>query len=197
MALVQELPSQRPPWYALFPRYVKMGFLHIVPEGLDHILFVLGLFLLSTRMKDLLKQVTAFTVAHSLTLALSLYGVIRLSSSIVEPVIALSIVFVAVENIFTTKMHKWRVGVVFLFGLVHGLGFASALRDAGLARGDFLTALVGFNGGVELGQLSVVAAAFLLVGWFRSNQRYRPMVAVPASLVIAVIAAFWAVQRIL
>jgi hypothetical protein len=174
-----------------------MGFHHIVPEGLDHILFVLGLFLLSTRMKDLLKQITAFTVAHSLTLALSLYGVVRLPASVVEPIIALSIVFVAVENLFTTKMHKWRVGVVFLFGLVHGLGFASALRDAGLAHGDFLTALLGFNSGVELGQLSVVAAAFLLVGWFRSNQRYRPLVAVPASVAIALVAAFWTIQRIL
>ncbi len=189
--------SQRPDWYVVLPRYIRMGYLHIVPEGLDHILFVLGLFLLSTRMKDLLKQITAFTVAHSLTLALSLYGVVRLPAGIVEPIIAASIVFVAVENLVSAKMHRWRVGVVFLFGLVHGLGFASALRDAGLAKADFLTALVGFNSGVELGQLSVVLAAFALVGWFRSHERYRSLVTVPASILIAATALFWTVERII
>ncbi len=188
--------SNHPTWFQVFPQYVKMGFLHILPEGLDHILFVLGLFLLSKRMKDLLKQITAFTVAHSLTLALSLYGIVRLPSSIVEPIIALSIVFVAVENLLTTEVKAWRVYVVFLFGLVHGLGFASALQDAGLQKNDFLTALVGFNSGVELGQLSVVAGAFLLVGWFRSNPRYRQMVAIPASLSIACMAVIWSIERI-
>ncbi|AIE84360.1 HupE/UreJ family protein [Fimbriimonas ginsengisoli] len=185
------------PWYTVLPRYVRMGFTHILPNGLDHILFVLGLFLLSSRTRDLVKQVTAFTVAHSLTLGLALYGVVRLPSAIVEPVIALSIAFVAIENLFTSKLNKWRPFVVFGFGLVHGLGFASALQDLGLHRNDFLLALVGFNGGVELGQLTVVAAAFLLVGWYRSNERYRSVVAIPASVAIAAVALFWTVQRIL
>jgi hydrogenase/urease accessory protein HupE len=173
-----------------------MGFEHIVPEGLDHILFVLGLFLLGTRLKPLLWQITAFTVAHSLTLGLSLYGIVHLPSSIVEPVIAASIVFVAVENLFTAELKPWRPLVVFAFGLVHGLGFAGALKDLGLQRRDFLTALVGFNGGVELGQLFVVALALLAVGWLRSRPCYRRLVVVPASLLIAAVAMVWTIQRI-
>jgi hydrogenase/urease accessory protein HupE len=184
-------------WYEGLPSYVKMGFVHILPHGLDHILFVLGLFLLSSRTKDLLKQVTAFTVAHSLTLGLALYGVVRLPAGVVEPLIAASIAFVAIENVFTTQMKSWRVFVVFGFGLVHGLGFAGALRDLGLQRANFLGALLGFNAGVELGQLTVVLAAFLAVGWFRSHARYRSWVAVPASVAIGAVALFWTVQRLL
>ncbi|MEO7719283.1 MAG: HupE/UreJ family protein [Capsulimonas sp.] len=175
--------------------FVKMGFTHILPEGIDHILFVLGLFLLSTKTKPLLWQITAFTVAHSLTLGLALYGVVRLPSSIVEPLIAASIVFVAVENVCTTELKPWRPFVVFGFGLVHGMGFAGAITDLGLHRQDFLTALIGFNAGVELGQLSVVALAFLCVGWLRKRADYRKIVVIPASLAIAAIAVFWTIQR--
>jgi hypothetical protein len=189
-------PVGRPPWYLMFGKYVRMGYKHILPQGLDHILFVLGLFLLSRKTKSLLTQISAFTVAHSITLGLSLYGVIQLPSTIVEPLIALSIVFVAVENLFTTEMKAWRPVVVFGFGLVHGLGFAGALKDAGLAHGDFLTGLVGFNSGVELGQLSVVALAFLAVGWWRSSPRYRSLVVMPASAAIAAVAIFWTIQRV-
>lgn len=185
------------PWIVRVLRYVQMGYTHILPEGLDHILFVLGLFLLSTRLKPLLWQITAFTVAHSLTLALSLYGVVRLPSTVIEPVIAASIAFVAIENLFTTELKPWRPFVVFGFGLVHGMGFAGALKDLGLQRHDFLTALVGFNAGVELGQLSVVALALLLVGWFRSRPGYRRLVVVPASATIAAVAVFWTFQRLL
>lgn len=185
------------PWIVLVLRYVQMGYTHILPGGSDHILFVLGLFLLSTRLKPLLWQITAFTVAHSLTLALSLYGVVRLSPTIVEPVIAASIAFVAIENLFTTELKPWRPFVVFGFGLVHGMGFAGALKDLGLQRHDFLTALVGFNAGVELGQLSVVALALFAVGWFRSRPGYRRLVVVPASVTIAAVAVFWTFQRLL
>ena len=193
------MPSATPPlpWIVLIFRYVQMGYTHILPNGLDHILFVLGLFLLSTRLKPLLWQITAFTVAHSLTLALSLYGLVRLPSAIIEPVIAASIAFVAIENLFTTELKPWRPFVVFGFGLVHGMGFAGALKDLGLQRHDFLTALVGFNAGVELGQLSVVALALLAVGWFRSRPGYRRLVVVPASATIAAVAVFWTIQRLL
>ena len=191
-------PTNHPlPWIVLVFRYVQMGYTHILPEGLDHILFVLGLFLLSTRLKPLLWQITAFTVAHSLTLALSLYGIVRLPSAVIEPVIAASIAFVAIENLFTTDLKPWRTFVVFGFGLVHGMGFAGALKDLGLQRHDFLTALVGFNAGVELGQLSVVALALLAVGWFRSRPDYRRLVVVPASVTIAAVAVFWTFQRLL
>ena len=177
-------------------RYIVVGFHHIIPEGTDHILFVLGLFLFSARLGPLLWQVSAFTVAHSITLGLALYGVVRLPSSITEPLIAASIVFVAVENIFTKEIKPWRYAVVFCFGLVHGLGFASAFADVGLPRENFLIGLVGFNLGVECGQLAVIAGAFLAVGWFRHKPWYRRVIVIPASSVIALIALFWTVERI-
>jgi len=180
-----------------FGRYIIVGFHHIVPEGLDHILFVLGLFLFSTRLGPLLWQISAFTVAHSITLGLALYGVVRLPSSITEPLIAASIVFVAVENIFVKDLKPWRYAVVFCFGLIHGLGFASAFANAGLPRQNFLLGLVGFNLGVEFGQLSVVAGAFLAVGWFFHRSWYRKVITIPASSLIALIALFWTVQRVL
>lgn len=178
-------------------QYLDLGFHHIVPEGTDHILFVLGLFLLSTRLKPLLIQVTAFTVAHSITLGLSLYGVFRLSPLIVEPLIALSIALVAVENICTPELKPWRPFVVFGFGLMHGLGFAGVLTSLGLPHRDFALALVTFNTGVELGQLTVIAAAFLIVGWWRKKKWYRQAIVIPASALIAAIGIFWTVQRVL
>lgn len=177
--------------------YVRLGFTHILPEGLDHILFVLGIFLLSLRLRPILWQVTAFTVAHSITLGLSLYGVVSLRPAIVEPLIALSIVAVAVENVWTREFHWRRVAVVFAFGLLHGLGFAGALHDLGLRRSDFLTALLGFNAGVELGQLSVVALAFAALGLpFGRTEWYRPRITVPASILIGAVGLYWTVQRV-
>ena len=182
---------------ALFVEYGRLGFIHILPEGLDHILFVLGLYLLSTQLKPLLVQVTAFTVAHSLTLGLGLYGVVQLPSSIVEPLIAASIVYVAVENLVTSKLHPWRPMVVFCFGLLHGLGFASVLQDIGLPRADFVTGLIAFNVGVEFGQLSVIALAWVATGfWFSTRPWYRSRVVVPASAAIAFIGLFWTIERV-
>jgi len=178
-------------------QYVGLGFTHILPKGLDHILFVLGLFLLSTRIKPLLVQVTSFTIAHSITLALSIYGVFSLPPSIVEPLIALSIAYVAIENVMTTKLHAWRPVVVFGFGLLHGMGFAGVLHEIGMPRSEFLTALVTFNVGVELGQLAVISGAFLVAGaWFRNRAWYRRRIIVPASLAIAVTGLYWTVDRI-
>jgi hydrogenase/urease accessory protein HupE len=182
----------------VFGQYLVLGFTHIVPKGLDHMLFVLGLFLLSTRMAPLLWQVTAFTLAHSITLALSVYGVIALSPAIVEPLIAASIVAVAVENIVTARLHAWRVFVVFAFGLLHGLGFAGVLTEIGLPREDFVTGLVAFNVGVEGGQLAVIALAFLAVGlWFRNKPWYRTRVVIPLSALIALTGLYWMVERLL
>ena len=175
--------------------YTRLGFEHILPKGVDHILFVLGLFLLSTHWRPLLWQVTAFTLAHTLTLALSMYGVVRLSPHIVEPLIALSIAVVAIENLATAKLHVWRTAIVFGFGLLHGLGFAGVLTELGLPRSEFVTALVAFNIGVELGQLTVIALAFLLVGWFRQRPWYRPRVTIPISAVIAALGLYAAIQR--
>jgi hydrogenase/urease accessory protein HupE len=178
--------------------YTALGFTHIVPLGLDHILFVLGLLLLSTRLAPLLIQVTAFTVAHSVTLALSVYGVISLPSSIVEPLIAASIVYVAIENILTPNLKPWRALLVFGFGLLHGLGFAGVLEEVGLPHGQFMPALVSFNIGVELGQLAVIAIAYLVIGiWARHKTWYRSRVVIPASATIATVGLFWTVQRVL
>src|SRR5207247_1613157 len=104
-------------------RYLRLGFRHIVPEGTDHILFVLGLFLLSPRLRPMLLQVSAFTLAHTATLALSTLGVVRLSPAVVEPLIALSIAYVAAENTLRQELRPWRAALVFGFGLLHGLGF--------------------------------------------------------------------------
>ncbi len=176
--------------------YLALGYEHILPGGLDHILFVLGIFLLGSRIGGLLWQVTAFTVAHSITLGLSLYGVVRLPSAVVEPIIAASIAVVCIENLFATRVTPWRVAVIFGFGLVHGLGFAGVLQELGLPRDQFLTALVAFNAGVELGQISVLALAFLAVGWWRDRPWYRTRIAMPASVAIACVAIWWTVQRL-
>ncbi|SMY07437.1 hypothetical protein LOM8899_01572 [Flavimaricola marinus] len=154
--------DQAGPWQT-FVNYIPVGFDHIVPLGLDHILFVLGLFFLSTKMGPLLWQISAFTLAHTITLALAALGYVSVPGSIVEPLIAASIVFVAVENIFARGLSPWRPVVIFGFGLLHGLGFASVLGEFGLPPGSFVPALIGFNIGVELGQLAVVAVAFLIV----------------------------------
>jgi len=146
-----------------FVNYIPVGFDHIVPLGLDHILFVLGLFFLSTHFWPLLWQVSAFTVAHTITLALAALGYVSIPASIVEPLIAASIVFVAVENVLSSGLSRWRPVVVFCFGLLHGLGFASVLGEFGLPDGTFVAALIGFNVGVELGQLLVIAIALLCV----------------------------------
>lgn len=179
-----------------FKTYLKVGFVHIVPKGLDHILFVVGLFLLSTQLRPLLIQITSFTLAHSVTLALGIYGVVNISPAIVEPLIAASIIYVCVENIYADKLSRWRPIVVFLFGLLHGLGFASVLKEIGLESSSFATGLIAFNVGVELGQLTVIAACFLLVGlWFRHKAWYRSRITIPASIVIAMIAAYWLFER--
>lgn len=183
--------------WSTFTAYVPVGFQHIVPLGLDHILFVLGLFLFDTRLRPLLLQITAFTAAHTLTLALAAAEVITIPASVVEPAIAASIVFVAVENIFGKGRSALRLLLVFLFGLLHGLGFASVLAEFGLPETGFLAALLGFNLGVEIGQLAVVGAAFLFVSlWFRRHALYRAVVVVPGSVVIGLTGAVWFVQRL-
>lgn len=154
--------DQAGPWLT-FVNYIPVGFDHIVPLGLDHILFVLGLFFLSTHLAPLLWQVSAFTLAHTITLALAALGYVRISPEIVEPLIAASIVFVAVENIFSRGLNPWRPVVIFGFGLLHGLGFASVLGQFGLPPGSFVPALIGFNVGVELGQLAVIAVVAVFV----------------------------------
>jgi hydrogenase/urease accessory protein HupE len=177
--------------------YVRLGFTHILPKGLDHILFVVGLYLLGAGWRSLLMQVTAFTVAHSVTLALGLYDVVTVAPTIVEPLIALSIVYVAVENLLTSKLQPWRPAIVFAFGLLHGLGFAGVLQEVGLPRDEYLSGLIAFNVGVELGQLAVIALSWLVFdGVMRARPQYRVWGVRVASLAIALIGLFWTIERI-
>ncbi len=199
-------------WQA-FGTYIPVGFDHILPKGLDHILFVLGLFFLSTQLGPLLWQVSAFTLAHTVTLALGALGHVSVPGSIVEPLIAASIVYVAVENIFSRGLTPWRPAVVFGFGLLHGLGFASVLGEFGLPEGQFIPALIGFNVGVELGQLAVIAMAATalwlgcraavaarLTGVEELVAEYPVMFrawSMTGSLIIAGIAVYWVIERTL
>ncbi len=178
--------------------YLKLGYKHILPLGLDHILFVLSLFLLSSKLKPVLWQSLAFTVAHSVTLGLAMYSVVKVSPAIVEPLIALSIMYVALENVFAKRLRPSRIGVVFLFGLIHGLGFASALSSLGLPQNSFMSSLIMFNVGVELGQLTVIFAAFVLLGyWFGKKPYYHKYIVTPLSLLIAAVALYWVIERTL
>ena len=182
--------------------YLVSGFEHILPKGLDHILFILGIFLLSIHLRPLLWQVTMFTIAHTITLGLSMNGVITLPANIVEPLIALSIAFIAIENILSPKLHKSRLFIVFGFGLLHGLGFASVLTDFGMPENDFATALISFNIGVEIAQLAIILIAYLFLGYglrrhLADDQQYRKIVVIPGSLIIASIGLYWTYDRII
>lgn len=181
----------------VFWDYVLIGFEHILPLGVDHILFILCVFFLNTNLKQIVLQASMFTLAHSITLGLAMYGVITPPAGIVEPLIALSIVLLALENIYSTKVKPWRMGMVFLFGLVHGMGFAGALSEFGLPQDAFATALVAFNLGVELGQLTIIAIMYVCVAkLFASKTWYRKRLVIPASFVIALVAAYWTVERL-
>jgi hypothetical protein len=183
-------------WNERFMMFVKSGIEHIIPKGLDHILFVLGLFFSSLLIGTLLKQVTAFTLAHSITLALAAMNIVSPPINIVEPLIALSITWIAIENCFFTKPSKWRPLVVFSFGLLHGLGFASVLADFGLPEGNFISLLLAFNIGVELGQLAVLLSAGILFWAIRKKSWFRSFVQIPASVIIALVGLFWFIERV-
>ncbi|MDX1507422.1 MAG: HupE/UreJ family protein [Woeseiaceae bacterium] len=189
-------------FWSTFGLYVTIGVGHILPGGLDHILFVLALFLTSTRLRALVIQISTFTVAHTATLGLAAAGVISPSADVVEPLIAATIAFVAFENLFLEDMPRWRPLLVFVFGLLHGLGFAGFFGELGLPPGQFWSALIGFNVGVEIGQLSVVVVAFLLAWQLRRSLHahdhdavYRSWLVLPGSALIGVIGFWWAVER--
>jgi len=194
--LLASVTFQQAGWRT-FGHYIPIGFDHILPKGLDHILFVLGLFFLSTHLRPLLWQVSAFTLAHTVSLAFGAMGWVSVPSIIVEPLIAASITYVAIENVFSSGMSRWRPLVIFGFGLLHGLGFASVLGELGIPHDQFFPALIGFNIGVEFGQLTVISLAFLAVGmWFRDKPWYRSRISIPASLIIAAFGAYWFFERV-
>lgn len=189
---LEQAPTTDVLWF-----YLKLGFAHILPDGFDHILFIVGLCLLNNRLKPLILQATAFTVAHTVTLILSMKNIIIMPVEIIEPIIALSIAFVALENILSTELKPWRILLVFGFGLIHGLGFASALGELGLPRDTFYTSLIIFNVGVELGQLSIILFLwFALIKPFGGKPFFRPWVVYPVSAAIALMALYWTFERI-
>ena len=190
--VLEKAPVHDVVWY-----YFKLGVSHIIPDGIDHILFVVTLCLLNSKVKSILWQASAFTIAHTITLALSMKGIIQLPADIIEPLIALSIMFLAIENILLDKLKPWRIAIVFLFGLVHGMGFASALNEIGLPRNQFFTSIFSFNVGVEIGQIVVIALMFLLlIIPFGKKPYYKKFIVYPLSGAIALIAAYWTFERI-
>jgi HupE / UreJ protein len=177
--------------------YLPLGFEHILPMGLDHIFFVIGLYLLNPQLKSVVTQATIFTVAHTITLCLSMNNTIKMEANVIEPIIALSIAFIALENLLIQEIKPWRMGLIFGFGLIHGMGFAAALNEIGLPRDAFYTSLISFNIGVELGQISVIILCYLLFGrWFSEKIWYRPRLVFPLSIFIACVALYWTVERL-
>lgn len=166
-----------------------------VPEGLDHLLFILGLFLLAPRLKPLLAQSLLFTLAHSITLALAIFGLISLPSHPVEILIAASIAWIGIENLLVRKLKPSRLYLVFGFGLLHGLGFAGMLLDkiGDLEGKDLALPLIGFNVGVELAQLTVLAVAALILWPVR---KWSAKIQIGGSVLIALAGLFWMYDRI-
>lgn len=200
------------PWKKVLYDFVKHGIWHIW-IGFDHILFIVSLLLpsvmiLNSRRKwepvgdfksallFVVKIITLFTIAHSVTLSLSALGIIKLPVRLVEAVIAASIIVVSLNNIFPLFNRRIWI-VVFAFGLFHGLGFANVLAPIGAERNSLLTALIGFNLGVEIGQLAIIAVVFPLLYLFRRWRYYQPVVLTFGSLVLIAIASFWLVERTL
>jgi HupE / UreJ protein len=181
---------------AAIPKFFLLGFTHILPDGLDHILFILGLFFLTRDFGAMFFQMTFFTLAHSLTLGLALYGILAVPTVAVEIVIALSIAYIGIENLFCNHLSRWRPGMVFIFGLVHGLGFAHSMQENMIDQDGFLPALFSYNLGIEFGQLAVIGITYLLVAAWWKRDWYGKIIARPASMTIAAFGFYWAVERI-
>ena len=180
--------------------FLKLGMHHIL-SGPDHVLFVLSLLLVFTGIGSILKFTGTFTIAHSITLILAGSGLLTLSSDIVEPIIALSIAVVAISTVFF-KDNKYlgdirtKLGIVFFFGLFHGLGFAGLLQEIQVPEDKFLFSLISFNIGVELGQLLIVLIPLPFIYFFRNKKYYQHSIKVIAAS-IATVALYWMVQRII
>ena len=181
-----------------FINFFVLGVEHIIPKGLDHILFIFGLFLFSSSLKKLITQITIFTIAHSITLVFVSLSLMKINPQIVEPIIALSIVYVGIENIFKNYVKEYlRYVVILFFGLLHGLGFALVLSDIGYRSTDLFINLISFNIGIEVAQISIVLVLYLLVALnFAKNKNYRMFFQVPSSILISSIGLYWFFERI-
>ena len=183
--------------FEIIQQYFVYGYSHVIPLGVDHILFILSIFLLNSNIKSVIIQCSVFTLAHTITLGLAAGGYIIPDSKYVEPLIAISILFTSIENIIRDKISNWRLLIIFIFGLIHGMGFANALKEIGFAENHFLLSLLFFNIGVEAGQLSIILAAwFLMAKWFSKKSWYKQRIVYPLSAIIACIALNWTIERI-
>ena len=178
--------------------YFILGIQHIIPKGLDHILFIVGLFFFSVTLRPLLIQVTMFTIAHSITLIFVSVSYINVNPLIVEPIIALSIAYVGIENIFRKYVKEYlRYIIIFFFGLLHGLGFALVLSDIGYQSSKLILNLISFNLGIEAAQIFIILSLYILLGIKFSNKKYyRYIFQVPVSLFIALVGIYWFFERI-
>ena len=182
--------------FAVIQRFVPQGIHHIL-IGPDHLLFLIGLLLLGGSLRRLLMVITAFTIAHSITLALAVLDVVSPPGSVVEPIIALSIVYVGADNLLVRGGRDMRVWIALVFGLIHGFGFASVLREMGLPSGALGWSLFSFNFGVEIGQVAVAVVVASALTWLRArNEKAGRQLAVAGSLAVIGAGTFWFVQRV-
>ena len=185
-------------WSELAIRYLQLGFTHVLPAGADHIVFILCLYLPAPSFKEALIRCSIFTLAHSCSLALAASGYIPRHPAVTEPLIALSIAITAIQNIVKEESGGNQWLLIGLFGFLHGMGFAGALLDSGIAATGFIPSLLFFNLGVEAAQLTVILLAYLLVvKWCNEKPWYKKRVLYPFSILAAILAMWWVVTRII
>lgn len=179
-------------------QFVKIGFDHVIPMGWDHILFIVGMALSSLVLRNLIILVSTFTIAHTITLGIATAGLVEVPGAIVEPIIAFSIAYVAIENLFGKVAIIRKSFIVFFFGLIHGLGFASMLREFDMTPDNFINTLISFNIGVELAQILIVLSILLILLLFKKyNLNYQKYIVVPVSVIISLIGIYWGIERII
>ncbi len=181
----------------VFFNYFKLGIEHII-FGFDHIFFIIGFILISSSFISLLKSISGFTVSHSITLSLAASGLLFISPKTVEPVIALSIIVVglmSLVNLWENKLNKFWL--IFGFGIFHGLGFAGAIAEVGFPKVNFFTALLGFNLGVEAGQLFIVLVVFPIIYYINKSKKYGIYIKKFISLIIVSGGVIWLISRLL
>jgi hypothetical protein len=176
--------------------YLGLGFVHVLPHGTEQILFVIGLCLLSLSAGALVAQASTLAVAQTLTLGLTAFGILSMRTAIVGPMIALSIAYIAAENLFTSELRPWRLGLVFAFGLLQGVELATGLGRLGLPSSSRTAAAMAFNVGVVAAEVAVIALTVAAIGWLRAREWVRRRTVVPISLAIAGVGVYWTVTRI-
>ena len=190
-------PEEDQSLFELFSTFVHEGIRHIIPLGLDHILFIATVFLIAGSVRRVVIYSLIFTAAHSVTLALTVLGMIAPSSVVVESIIALSILVLAIDAIYPFIPRLWQGAIIFCFGLFHGMGFASVLSELGLPDGFEVVALLGFNIGVEIGQLAVILLLYAATWWLFQDKDRRRLTTITIATTIATIATYWLIERTL